>query len=54
MSDSVEKKEPGPMGESEPVTTPAAGDAAPEKRKREYKDFAHDKEEATRTFPLTS
>jgi H+-transporting ATPase len=49
MSDTVEKKEPGPMGESEPVAgvDPAAGDAAPEKRKREYKDFAHEKEDAT-------
>ncbi|THH26638.1 hypothetical protein EUX98_g7552 [Antrodiella citrinella] len=43
MSDtSVEKKEAGP-----PPDEPVTGDAEPEKRKREYKDFGHEQEGPT-------
>lgn len=38
-----EKKEAG-----EPETTPSTEKAAPEKKKREYKDFGHDEVKATR------
>lgn len=44
MSDPVvEKKEPGPPAQD----TPAAGTPT-EKKKREYKDFGHEEEAATR------
>ena len=43
MSSNIEK-EPGPQGESPNSTTPEE----PEKKKREYKDFEHDNEKATR------
>lgn len=42
------EKEPGPQGETTVAETPPA--AVPEeKRKREYKDFGHEQEKATRT-----
>lgn len=45
MSTPNVEKEPGPQGET-PVETP---DVAPEeKKKREYKDFGHEEEKATR------
>lgn len=48
MSEPVEKKEPGPTDEKVTDTTPASGNVPVEKRKREYKDFGHENEEATR------
>lgn len=45
MSASNVEKEPGPQGET-PVETP---NASTEKKKREYKDFGHEEEKATRT-----
>lgn len=47
MSDNVEK-EPGPQPEV--TTTPT--EEVPEKRKREYKDFGHETEAATRSYHL--
>jgi len=45
MSSNIEK-EPGPQGDSPNSNTPVEL----EKKKREYKDFEHDTEKATRTF----
>jgi H+-transporting ATPase len=43
MSAQNVEKEPGPAGEAPAVIAPE-----PEKRKREYKDFGHEEEKATR------
>ena len=49
MASNVEK-EPGPQGDVPPAqTTPS--EPPVEKKKREYKDFGHEEEKATRTFP---
>jgi hypothetical protein len=40
------EKEPGPQGESPAAETPPA--VVPAKKKREYKDFGHETEKATR------
>lgn len=48
MSSNVEK-EPGPQGDSPAQPSPTA---EPEKKKREYKDFGHEEEKATRAFFL--
>ena len=45
MSTSNVEKEPGPQGET-PVETPNA--PTEDKKKREYKDFGHEEERATR------
>lgn len=48
MSASNVEKEPGPVAaESPAASTPGS---EPEKKKREYKDFAHEQEKATREF----
>ena len=47
MSPNIEK-EPGPQGDSPNSTVSPA--AEPEKKKREYKDFEHEREKATRAF----
>jgi H+-transporting ATPase len=52
MSSNVEK-EPGPLGDAPEQQAPPTT-TAPEKKKREYKDFGHDEEKATRTFYLFS
>lgn len=46
MSEPVAEKEAGPA--QEPATNGADSTAPPEKRKREYKDFGHEEEKATR------
>lgn len=46
MSEPVAEKEAGPA--QEPATNGADTTAPPEKRKREYKDFGHEEEKATR------
>lgn len=46
MSEPVAEKEAGPA--QEPATNGADTAAPPEKRKREYKDFGHEEEKATR------
>jgi H+-transporting ATPase len=43
MSDPAVEKEPGPANEQPAVGTPEG-----EKKKREYKDFGHEEEKATR------
>ena len=52
MSDPIVEKEAGPPAladsPAEPASNGSSEDAVPEKRKREYKDFGHDKVEATR------
>lgn len=53
MASNIEK-EPGPPGDS-----PVNGDvptlaSEPEKKKREYKDFGHEQEKATRMCPQNS
>lgn len=51
MSDTNEKAPPPqePTNEKPPAEAPAP-DAEPVKRKREYKDFGHEEEKATRKF----
>jgi H+-transporting ATPase len=41
------EKEPGPVVEETPAVATPASEVAPEKRKREYKDFGHEQEKAT-------
>ena len=45
MSDNIPEKEAGPPGANTPPS-----DAPPEKRQREYKEFGHEEEKATRMF----
>lgn len=45
MSDPIVEKEPGPVQDSAPV----AATPVEEKKKREYKDFGHEEQAATRT-----
>lgn len=46
MSEPNVEKEPGPQGEESPTANVNSG--AP--REREYKDFGHDEEKATRMY----
>ena len=48
MSTNVEK-EAGPTEPVKDTNQPPTPTEEPEKKKREYKDFGHDQEEATRT-----
>ncbi|TFY74578.1 hypothetical protein EWM64_g9434 [Hericium alpestre] len=48
MSDPIVEKEAGPPAQDPQPPTPASGDGvAPDKKKREYKDFGHDEVKAT-------
>lgn len=48
MSSNIAEKEPGPAQDPAPANTPPVE----EKKKREYKDFAHEEEGPTRMFPV--
>jgi H+-transporting ATPase len=49
MASNVEK-EPGPQGDSpvQQISSTPTPEPEPEKKKREYKDFGHEEEKATR------